>query len=104
MIMTQRFQMRWQGIVIEVRYCAGYSASYEEVYGHVLAHLEIEALQPAHAPLPISETGYRSHFDRVDNIEAAGGPEVFARAWLDHDAAGPAWKAQQETARQGSLF
>jgi hypothetical protein len=76
----------------------------KRVYGYALAHLEIEATQPARAPLPITETGYRSHFERADNIEAAGGPEAFARAWLDHEAGRPAWIEQRETARQGSLF
>jgi hypothetical protein len=102
--MKQFFQMQWQGLVIEIRYCAGYSISYEEVYGYALSHLEIEATQPARAPLPITETGYRSHFERADNIEAAGGPEAFARAWLDHEAGRPAWIERQEAARQGSLF
>jgi hypothetical protein len=102
--MTERFQIEWQGILIEVRYLPNWSASYEEVYGYAIAHLEIETLKPARAPFPITETGYRSHFDRADKIEAAGGPEAFARAWLDHEAERPDWKRQQEAARQGSLF
>jgi hypothetical protein len=101
--MIERFEINWQGILIEVRYSPSWSASYKEIYGDALVYLEIETLQSAHAPLPITETGYRSHFDRADSIEAAGGPEAFARAWLDHAAGRPAWKLQA-AARQGSLF
>jgi hypothetical protein len=37
-------------------------------------HLQIEAVQPPREPLPITETGYKSHFVAIEAIEAAGGP------------------------------
>jgi len=41
-----------------------------------LAYIEVRAP----FPLPITETGYRSHFDRSDTIEAASRPVAFVLA------------------------
>ena len=68
------------------------------------AHLEIEAVMPARQELPITETGYRSHFEARGVIEQAGGPAAYARAWLDQAAKAPAWKRRQEASRQLCLF
>ena len=59
----QCFGIQWGDFVVEVRYCAGWSACYEETYGYALAHLEIETIRPERSPLPVSETSYRSPFD-----------------------------------------
>jgi hypothetical protein len=48
----------WNGIRIEIRCCQSWSESYERIYGHPLAHLEIDAIDPERAPLPVTETGY----------------------------------------------
>lgn len=60
----------WRGVAIEVRHCADWSPSFREIYGHPLAHLEIEAVDPARVPLPVTETGYRSLFTASAVIEA----------------------------------
>lgn len=98
-----RFELNWRGLVIEIRYCPDWLVCYRETYGYALAHLEVETIQ-AGVPLPITETGYRSHFDRPDNIEAQGGPIAFVRAWLDHAAEDHAWKKWDGSQRQYSLF
>ena len=64
----------------------------------------IEALEPARVPLPVTETGYRSHFTSPEEIAEAGGPVPFIRAALDDAAKDPAWKAHEAAARQYSLF
>lgn len=92
----------WNEIEVAVTYTAGYSSSYREVYGYSLSHLEI--FTPNCEALPISETGYKSQFERADNIEAEGGAVSYARAWLDHAARSPEWIAAQENARQLCLF
>lgn len=96
----QIHQADWQGIALSVSYCPSWSVSYREIYGYDLAHLEIRAP----CPLPVTGTGYRSHFTRPDLIDAEGGPVAFVLAWLDDAAQSPAWKARQEQARQLSLF
>jgi hypothetical protein len=90
----------WQGIPLSISYCPEWSAAYRQIYGYGLAHIGVEAP----CPLPITETGYRSHFTRPDVVEAEGGPVAFVLAWLDHEASTPAWKAKQDAARQMSLF
>jgi hypothetical protein len=69
-----------------------------------MAHVEIEAIEPARAVLPVTETGYRSHFAPEAEFIAAGGALEFVSAALDEAAADPAWKAREAAARQYSLF
>ena len=97
-IFTQRID--WNGIAIEVRW----EPAWLTFAGHPLGHLQIQSVAPECAPLPITETGYRSHFIPACDVIADGGPLAYARAWLDHEAATPAWKSQAEGARQGTLF
>ena len=68
------------------------------------AHLEIQAVSPKRAALPITDTGYRSQFLSPRLVEQAGGAVAYARAWLDEAAKAPAWKKRQESSRQLSLF
>ncbi|MBV9062680.1 MAG: hypothetical protein JOY77_07100, partial [Alphaproteobacteria bacterium] len=49
-------------------------------------------------------TGYRSHFLSEAEVAELGGPLDYVRAWLDAEAATPEWRAQQQTARQMTLF
>lgn len=92
---THRFH--WQGIEIE--------AVYTPLKWGVIAHLEIRSVKPERAPLPITSTGYRSHFHTPGTIEAHGG-DVTAQviAWLDEEATKPEWRQQAEASRQGELF
>lgn len=100
----QTYQLAWRGIAIEVRYCPSWADYYERIYGHPLAHLEIEAIDPPRRPLPMTETGYRSHFTAPAVIAAQGGPAAFVRAWLDHEAAADDWQDQEAARAQLSLF
>ncbi|WP_408591838.1 hypothetical protein [Novosphingobium sp.] len=93
----QTYRLRWQGIEIEVTYTP-------QKWG-VIAHLEIRSVAPAGTPLPITSTGYRSHFHQPGTIEALGG-DVVAQviAWLDEEAAKPEWQQHAAASRQGELF
>lgn len=93
-------QLEWNGILIEVRYCRSWSPSFEEVYGYGMAHIEIESIEPARAVLPITPTGYKSHFAPEGEIADAGGALDYVGEALKLAAADPAWKAQEEAARQ----
>jgi hypothetical protein len=66
--------------------------------------LAIETLEPLRAPLPITETGYRSHFVTKDSVELSGGPEEFVTAWLDSAARSPRWSEQEASIRQFALL
>lgn len=105
--MTQTYEthrLEWNGITIDVQYCRAWLDCCEQIYGYPLANLTIEAVDPERAPLPITETGFRSHFTRPDEIEVAGGPVAFVRSALDDVAMDPAWLEREAIARQMSLF
>lgn len=74
-------------------------------YCGFMEHLAIESIAPERAPLPITGTGYLSHFMQPGTIAAHGG-DVIAQvtAWLDEESAKPEWQAHIEASRQGSLF
>lgn len=88
--------MDWQGIALSVTYTPDWLRM--EVH-----HLEILVVAPAGAILPVTETGYRSHFFH-DDVEAYGGLAGYVRAWLDHAALSPEWSNRDSAARQFSLF
>jgi hypothetical protein len=93
----QTHHITWQGIEIE--------AIYTPCKWGVIAHLEIRSINPPDAPLPISKTGYLSHFHPCGTVEANGGDVVAqVTAWLDEAAAKPEWLRHLETSRQGELF
>lgn len=89
----------WQGMALSVTFEADF-LNMSRHSGFATAHLQIRASQR----LPITETGYRSHFLPLVEIDEAGGPVAYALAWLDLAAADPEWKAYQNAQRQLSLF
>lgn len=98
----QVHRLIWTGIEIEVRYAPAWLGMTGP--GLDVAHLEIETIQPQRAPLPITETGYRSHFTSKAAVESYGGPLDFAKAWIEDEAASPEWLAHEASHRQMSLF
>lgn len=59
----------------------------------VIDHLEIEA--DNRQPLPITETGYRSHFLDPGIIDSCGGALALVSQWLDDAAAAGGWRGRQ---------
>lgn len=95
---TEIHTFTWEGIEIELTYVP-------EAYGGAIAHLEVRTINPERAPLPITETGYRSHYHPVGTVEAGEGTLVEqVTAWLDEEAKSKAWKKYVEDSRQYSLF
>lgn len=93
----QTYRFTWQGIDIE--------ATYTPRKWSVMAHLEIRSIAPAGAALPITSTGYRSHFHSIGIIEEHGGDVVGQMtAWLDEEATKPEWQAHVQRSSQGELF
>ena len=95
---TQTYRFTWQGIAIEATYKPHY------VRG-IIAHLAIRSTEPERARLPITRTGYLSHFHAPGTIETKGGDVVAqVRAWLDEEATSAEWQAHLQASRQGTLF
>ena len=102
-IVTETFD--WRGITVQVEYEAdwlGAAARGSKLIAS--AHLQLRSIVPERAPLPVTETGYRSHFLAMGVVEAADGPVAYATAWLDAAASSPAWRDYEQASRQLSLF
>lgn len=97
---AQTFRATWRGIALTIHWTRVWFAMEDGSY--TIAHLEIMA--DDRAPLPITETGYKSHFTGAEAIDARGGPVAFTLAWLDHAARSPEWAERAAAARQSSLF
>lgn len=94
-------QIDWQGIALSVSYEESYYGTDPE-HDYAMAHLQI--LADGRQPLPITETGYKSHFLHPSFVTHAGGPVAYARAWLDAEAATEEWCRHTATKQQLSLF
>ncbi|MEA3014300.1 MAG: hypothetical protein QOD42_2845 [Sphingomonadales bacterium] len=95
-IVTEIFE--WQGVTIEI----GYEA--EWLGCRVTAHLELHVRHPEGAVLPVTDTGYRSHFLPQGAVEDAGGPTAYVTAWLDVTARSKPWREIDFARRQLPLF
>lgn len=87
--------LEWEGRLIRL--------SYTPRKWSVTDHLEIRV--DGDQPIPITETGYRSHF--FGPFEPALDAEdilTFVRDWIEDEARSEAWKALDAEARQMRLF
>ena len=98
----ETFRIVWNGIAIEIRWEPNWLNL--AVKGYDTAHLQVESIAPERAPLPITETGYRSHFTSPETIAAYGGPVAYVEAWLETESQAPDWRNQEQVRRQLSLF
>ena len=99
---TELHRLEWNGIMLEITYEPQWLPPH--ILGEDLAHLQVQSIYPTNAPLPITETGYRSHFIAASAIEAAGGPVAYVDMWLTAESQPPDWRRREEAARQLSLF
>lgn len=67
-------------------------------------HIEIESVKPKRAALPITETGYRSHFIDREELRMAGGALQFAKSWILREERSKEWVKRDQAARQADLF
>jgi len=95
----EHYTMKWRGMDVLIVYKRDWAVLPDCSY----SHLEVMTDAPR-CPLPMSETGYKSHFTPAGTIEALGGPVAYVTRWLDHAAKSAAWKAIERDQRQGSLF
>lgn len=84
----------WEGISIDLSYT---QPSYCAPDFH---HIELKATEP----LPVTETGYRSHFITSAELALWENPDAFVVDWLSEAAKQPSWQAHCQQSRQLSLF
>ena len=96
--------LEWQGITIDIKHNDEWSTFPDlDYYVH---HIEIKRRDEGQ--LPMSETGYRSHFisgtGKEDALEPYGSAINLVQAWLDEVGQSKRWKTYVESQRQLSLF
>jgi hypothetical protein len=96
---TEQYRFEWNGILLELIYEPQWLGIDEN-----LAHLSVTSIRPERTPLPITETGYRSHFVAAADVDSAGGPVAYVEAWLTAESRTLAWRAREQAARQFTLF
>ncbi|WP_417477273.1 hypothetical protein [Maricaulis sp.] len=99
---TVIIKVEWQGVGLTVEYEHNW-LNIDRVPDLRVAHFSIRTREEG-AMLPITQTGYRSHFEHPDRVDAIGGPKAYVLAWLDAEAASPDWKARVAASKQLRLF
>jgi len=84
----------WRGIRMEITHVTTYSAGMD--------HIEIYTEN--RMPIPITETGYKSHFFPTGSYAEYETAEALVVAWLETEANSKEWKAKEFASRQVSLF
>lgn len=87
----------WREITCRVRHTPNYLSK-------GWSHVEIIVQKPKDAPLPITGTGYLSHFLDENVLKRAGGPVQFFLDWIEREAHSKQWAAAEFKWRQGDLF
>ena len=96
-IPLETYEINWQGIAIQI--------DYKPICWGITSHLEVRSVLPENAALPITETGYRSHFMPVGTVESQyASVAEFVAAWLEERAKSSGWKVQAFKSAQGDLF
>jgi hypothetical protein len=98
----ENIKLIWNTIAIDVKYDNDWCNAHREIMDFSMAHLEIKSVDKVR--LPITETGYRSHFIAAAAIEEYGGAEKYVCDWLDEKSKTKAWKDYVNRSKQLSLF
>lgn len=93
----------WRGVELQITFEPNWLQMPRSEERRV-AHLTVTARLPERARLPITETGYRSHFLHPNEVADASGPVAYVEAWLNHMAGSREWIAYEQASRQLSLF
>lgn len=88
-------QIVWDGVRVEITH-------HERRWNSEFDHIELKVVDKQ--VIPVTETGYRSHFIPAGIVEQYGGASAFVCTWLDHEAQSPEWEKRKEAAKQLSLF
>lgn len=87
----------WRGIEMSATHSPNYiSAGW--------SHIELRVVKPKGRPVPITDTGYLSHFLDEADLKAAGGAVAFFMAWLDREADSKVYRKALARWQQLDLF
>lgn len=82
---VEQHSVTWRGVALTITF----TPNWMELSDH------IELRTEGRAPLPVTETGYRSHFVPTGTICAHGGAVAFVTGWLDFEAKRTGWGGAQ---------
>ena len=94
---TTTHKLVWRHVTCRVRHTPNYISK-------GWSHIEIIVLAPKAAPIPITQTGYLSHFLDEEHLAAAGGPVAFFLDWIEREARTKQWAKAEFKWRQLELF
>lgn len=94
---TSTVRFTWNDIVLSVRHQQDYSSKGWD-------HIELRVVAPKGAILPITVTGYLSHFLTPADLKASGGPKAYFIECLERQSKSKKWKIEEFKSRQGDLF
>lgn len=77
----------WRGIRIEIIFTP-------KQFG-IVEHIELHSEN--RSALPVTETGYRSHFIPIGTVVHEGGPVAYVTAWLEFEVERTRWSGTQLT-------
>lgn len=98
---VQTYTLMWHDGISEIEILITLNPDYFKD----VAHLEIRSIAPERAPLPITETGYRSHFIHTADIDLSDyNPVAEVRSWIEKEASSPKWQKAVLANRQMTLF
>lgn len=83
----------WEGIEFTLSHTV-------QAFGGPFDHIELHAKER----LPVTETGYRSHFISPQELALWETPTAFVIDWLNDAAKDPSWQEYRQQSRQLSLF
>lgn len=98
------FTLTWCNIDIEVAYVANDSEAFKRINGYAMSHIEVRSVFPKDAPLPITETGYRSIFIIELELAEYGGAKALVLSMLEEGAKSSSWRLPEDACAQFSLF
>lgn len=87
-------RIEWRGIGIQLEF-------HPNRWNSPVDHIEVHS--DDRVPIPITETGYKSHFLQAGQVTPENLVEQVT-AWLEEEAQSEAWKRYEEASRQLSLF
>jgi hypothetical protein len=102
-------QITFEGVIIEIRYCQVWTAMvHDDGSRFSIAQLEVQSIDPPKHPLPITETGYKSHFIQHHEVMEYGGATEYTLFWinksLEDNKKRKKWEDDKASSNQLSLF
>ena len=97
------YVLEWERITMDIRHD---DAFYSDGEDFNVQHIEVQSWE--RQKLPITETGYRSHFMTAakgeNPISPYGTAKEYVQAWLDYKADSKIWRKYIQDRRQLRLF